>query len=67
LRKLQPNINKFTPYFAGSLRYNSGHYTILPHGGFLLDARRGNLPLLVCCQGLQHQQQDDYLSCIVME
>ena len=50
----QLSIKKFTPYFTGSLRYNSCHYAVLPHGSFLLDACRGNLSLLVCCQGLQH-------------
>jgi len=45
--------------FAGSLCCCSGPYAVLFDGSFLLDARRGNLPLLVCSQGLQHQQQDE--------
>jgi len=40
---------------------SSGPHAVFPDGSFLLDARRGNLPLLVCGQGLQHQQQDEHI------
>ena len=48
------------------MRYCSGSYAVFSDGSFLLDAGRGNLPLLVCCQGLQHQQQDGHISRRVM-
>ena len=45
-------INWF-PIFAGSLRYSSSTCAVLSDGRFLLDDRRGNIPLLICCQSLQ--------------
>ena len=48
-------------FISGCLGCSSGRYAVFPHGSFLLDARGGNLPLLVCCQGLQHQQQDEHV------
>ena len=42
---------------AGCLCCRGGPFTVLSDGSFLLDARRRNLPLLVCCQGLQHRGQ----------
>ena len=51
---------------AGCLCYSSRSAAVLPDSSFLLDARRGNLPLLACCKGLQHRKQDAYLSRDVM-
>ena len=53
-------------FISGCLCCSSGRYAVFPHGSFLLDARGGNLPLLVCCHGLQHQQQDENVSRHVM-
>ena len=39
---------------------------VLFDGSFLLDARRGNLLLLACRNGLQHRRQDAHLSRDVM-
>ena len=36
-----------------------GSHAVFPDGSFLLDARGGNLPLLVFGESLQRQQQDD--------
>ncbi len=61
------NIGILTiPFIAGDLCYSSGSGAVLFDGSFLLDARRGNLPLLVCCKSLQRQQQDENLSRSVM-
>ena len=57
---------KSSYYFTGRLCCCSGSRAVFPDGSFLLDAGRGNLPLLVCCQGLQHQQQDEQISRRVM-
>ena len=43
---------------AGCLCCHGGAFAVFSDGSFLLDARRGNLPLLVCCQGLQHRGQN---------
>ena len=40
---------------------------VFPHGRLLLDASRRNLPLLVCCQSLQCQQQVENLSWSLLE
>lgn len=39
--------------------YISSPHAVFSDGSFLLEARRGNLPLLACGQSLQYQQQDD--------
>ena len=57
---------KCVGYFTGCLYYSSSSRAVLSDGSFLLDARWGTLPLLPCCQSLQHQQQDVNLPCHVM-
>ena len=47
---------------AGCLCCHGGPFAVFSDGSFLLDARRGNLPLLVCCQGLQHRWQNAGIS-----
>ena len=48
--------------FTGCLCYNSSSDAVFLHGRFLLDADRGNLSLLLCCESLQHQHQDAHVS-----
>ena len=42
-------INNALRYFTGCLCSSSRSSVLLSDGSFLLDARRGNLPLLACC------------------
>ena len=48
--------------FAGCLYRSSSSDAVFPDGCLLLDAGRGNLPLPVCCESLQHQHQDAHVS-----
>ena len=48
--------------FEGYLCHSGSSNAIFPDGRLLLDARRGNLPLPVCCESLQHQHQDAHVS-----
>ena len=52
--------------FEGYLCHSGSSNAIFPDGRLLLDARRGNLPLPVCCESLQHQHQDAHVSCHFM-
>ena len=42
-------INNVLRYFTGCLCNSSRSSVVLSDGSFMLDARRGNLPLLACC------------------
>ena len=42
-------INNVLRYFTGCLCSSSRSSVVLSDDSFLLDARRGNLPLLACC------------------
>ena len=56
------DLSYSTSFSAGSLCRSSSSYAVLSDGIFLLDVNRGNLPLPVCCQGLQHRRQNLCLS-----
>ena len=57
-------LNRFNHlfFFAGWLCRSGGPFAVFSDGSFLLDACGGNLPLLVCCQGLQHRGQNACIS-----
>ena len=57
-----PKQKKNTFPFAGCLYRSSSSHAVFPDGCLLLDAGRGNLPLPVCCESLQHQHQDAHVS-----
>ena len=48
--------------FAGCLYRSSSSDAVFLDGCLLLDAGRGNLPLPVRCESLQHQHQDAHVS-----
>ena len=54
-RRLNHSYSSFC--CAECLCCRGGHFAVLSDGSFLLDVRRRNLPLLICCQSLQHRGQ----------
>ena len=56
---IRPMVHLLSPLtgklcsLAGNVCCSSSSCTVLLYGSFLLDARGGNLPLLVCCSSLQ--------------
>ena len=48
--------------FEGCLCHSGSSNALFPNGRFLLDARRGNPSLPVCCESFQHQHQDAHVS-----
>ena len=57
-----PSSNSFDNNFEGCLCHSGSSNALFPNGRFLLDARRGNPSLPVCCKSFQHQHQDAHVS-----
>ena len=59
-------LNYCNRCFTGCMCRIRGSHAVFSDGSFLLDARRGNLPLLVFGESLQRQQQDDKVLHVIM-